>query len=237
MHVFVRWKRKEAFHHSIDYDGTYYTEMACLVRSERTPEGPRQRVVCFLGGIRCYLDRRAWKELKIGWYTKHEFWGRTLAALDRAGIDGDDRAGVLAELEWVNPNSHDRDDEVKRRQKYARRFCHVGKLISQYCIDGIEPEPPIDLEIVAQLYPEWAPMIERSCSGVLSVAIGTPQRNGRVAGPGARGGGVHPRGPYSPGIGDTVPDPAPSRAGPALAVAGPPGSRTRDQPPDAGDAS
>src|SRR6516165_11338953 len=82
MHVFVRWKRKEAFHHSVDYDGTYYTEMACLVRSERTPEGPTQLVVCYLGGIRCYLDHRAWEELKIGWYTKHEFWGQTLAALD-----------------------------------------------------------------------------------------------------------------------------------------------------------
>jgi hypothetical protein len=103
--VFVRWKRRRVF--SVDRDGyEHYTETAYVVRSERTADGPRQRVVCYLGGIRWHLDDRG-REEEISLGGKRAFWERANTALDRAGIEGDDRAKVLAALGWLDPDQHE----------------------------------------------------------------------------------------------------------------------------------
>jgi hypothetical protein len=100
--MFVRWKQGETCG---DIDGLYYSKRAYLVRSEWTPRGPRQRVVCYLGSIRQYFGEGV--EILIGRWLKEGFWDRAMAALDRAGITGDDRAKVIAELKEVNPECHD----------------------------------------------------------------------------------------------------------------------------------
>jgi hypothetical protein len=109
---------------------------AYVVRSERTSAGPRQRVVCYLGGIRQYLDR-AGREKLIGPGLKQEFWERAMAVLDRVGIAGDDRTKVVAALEWVNPECHEQwVDEVRKEHTKGppleigdRQFFWIRKLV------------------------------------------------------------------------------------------------------------
>jgi hypothetical protein len=139
--MFVRWKQGETCG---DIDGLYYSMRAYLVRSEWTPRGPRQRVVCYLGSIRRYHgEGDSIHDKLIGLGLKAEFWQRALAALDRAGITGDDRAKVLASLEWVNPEYHDQHVaearkrgiplEIGDRQKARIRL--MAKRLSNQAVD------------------------------------------------------------------------------------------------------
>jgi hypothetical protein len=92
--MFIKWK-----HQSRTYCYRRYTEgrrkAAAVVRSVRTPAGPRHEYICHLGSVvedrTGYLWGREW------------FWIIALWKLDRAGITGADRERIEAALEKTIP--------------------------------------------------------------------------------------------------------------------------------------
>jgi hypothetical protein len=66
---------------------------AVLLKSVRTAAGPRQRHICYLGSI------REGHEGQIG--HRIGFWEAAHKGLDGAGIEGDERARIVAALESV----------------------------------------------------------------------------------------------------------------------------------------
>jgi hypothetical protein len=71
------------------------TTSAALVKSVRTPMGPRHKYICFLGSATEDLKGYAWG--------KEWFWETALRKLDQAGITGADREKITAALEKVVP--------------------------------------------------------------------------------------------------------------------------------------
>jgi hypothetical protein len=84
---------------------------AVLVRSVRTPAGPRQKVVGYLGSIEeAYRDQ-------VG--HRSGFWGSAEAALDEAGVAGEERARIAAALEAVVPRPTAEEEAAAQRARWA----------------------------------------------------------------------------------------------------------------------
>jgi hypothetical protein len=134
--MFVVWKWGD--HHRFPCS----VQSACVVRSVRTPDGPRQQYVTYLGSI-THPDDTMWGDSKQGKfltaeiiepsvggerYQHRQFWATALSNLERAGIVGDDREKIIAELERTiprpdgfDPSPRDLEDvRLRRRAAQAR---------------------------------------------------------------------------------------------------------------------
>jgi hypothetical protein len=88
--MFVRWRRRQ--HRRGGPEGGW-TLSAMLIKSVRTPAGPRQVSVAYLGSI------EEWDTCCV--FSSGRFWDVALAALDGAGVRGRERARIEAALKEV----------------------------------------------------------------------------------------------------------------------------------------
>jgi hypothetical protein len=92
--MFVRWKRRERTtkyrKHTDDW-----VRYAVLVRSERTPGGPRLKHVCYLGSIGEGLEGSD--------HHRDPFWRAVERKLDALGVKGTERKRIEAALLSVVP--------------------------------------------------------------------------------------------------------------------------------------
>jgi hypothetical protein len=105
--VFDKVTRK--FNHSIRWTSKptgAYLATALLVESVRTPAGPRQRLICYLGTI---------EEGTTSCSARHRFWLSADGNLAKAGVVGDDLARVVATLEAAVP----RPDRARLDREWA----------------------------------------------------------------------------------------------------------------------
>jgi hypothetical protein len=72
-----------------------WVRLAYLVESVRTPAGPRQRNICYLGSVREGHEQSD--------YCRGSFWRVAAKNLRKAKVAGADLAGVVAKLEAVVP--------------------------------------------------------------------------------------------------------------------------------------
>jgi hypothetical protein len=138
--MFVKWKRVR--HHI--YPCT--VSAAYLVKSVRTPKGPRHKHVCYLGSV-TRPDDTMWGDKQgkfladeiIAPFTGREgvqhcqFWATVLCNLDEAGIVGEDRDKVIAALERhiPRPDGYEPSEEdrvaVWERSRVARERIDRGE--------------------------------------------------------------------------------------------------------------
>jgi hypothetical protein len=93
--MFVRWKRRQRTRTtSYGHWGTgEWVKSAVLVRSVRTDQGPRQRIVAYLGSIGEGKERYHWHQ--VG------FWEAVDPRLDAAQLDAADRSRIELSLASV----------------------------------------------------------------------------------------------------------------------------------------
>jgi hypothetical protein len=102
-------------------DGDESLLSAVVVASARTPKGPRQRHLCYLGSVR----ESDWGAVR-GHYACR-FWADVLANLTAAGIAGADRERIEGGLEVAVPRPTDEDwvaelEWTRRHLAQARSF-------------------------------------------------------------------------------------------------------------------
>jgi hypothetical protein len=111
--MFVKWKHRDHHKWPCTVDAAY------LVRSVRTPNGPRHEHICYIGSI-TNADDNHWTggrgdmvaeiiEIYAGQegYRHRRFWKVAMANLKKAGIEDDELAKIVARLEERVPRPKD----------------------------------------------------------------------------------------------------------------------------------
>lgn len=107
--MFVRWKRRRMTARKRPTGDVVKT--AALVRSERTPAGPRLRHVCYLGSIEDkHLDSAS---------ARGCFWDKATKSLDAAGIGGEVRQRIEAAIATAVPRPTAMELEKARAEHAA----------------------------------------------------------------------------------------------------------------------
>jgi hypothetical protein len=101
--MFVRWKR---------WSRQEGVMRAVLVKSVRTPQGVRQRILCYLGSV------ATWRH---GQWGQEVFWSHAGPKLDGLDIPAEEKARITAELERVVPRPPPPDEEALRAQEERTR--------------------------------------------------------------------------------------------------------------------
>jgi hypothetical protein len=134
--MFVRWMRRRRYRRGRRTEGVAFDHFgrgrrqvcynseptgewrrhAMVLESVRTPAGPRQRYVCYLGAILegAERDRPA----------ARDFWRSAEWNLRRARIDGTDLAGLVASLRSAVPRP-DEDSEPPWDGRWRWRSCRI----------------------------------------------------------------------------------------------------------------
>ena len=111
--MFVRWKNG-----AVRYCGCYLSS-AHLVRSVRTGDGPRQKVVCYIGSISRYED--PFTKRRLPFCDRHgkdfgrRFWKSAEKNLTKAGIVGAELERIVSTLELTVPRPVGPTEELTPR--------------------------------------------------------------------------------------------------------------------------
>jgi hypothetical protein len=100
--MFIRWERRQRYvrgnrtrhgYESVPIDK--WTRCAVLLESVRTPAGPRQQYVCYLGSVK--------EGSEGGDLDRWRFWMAAVRNLRKVGVSGRDLVRVVAALDAVVP--------------------------------------------------------------------------------------------------------------------------------------
>jgi hypothetical protein len=97
-----------------------WVRLAYLVKSVRTPSGPRHQHICYIGSFIDMNDPKDCKDIEAGFVREiygcrkareRRFWETALRNLGRAGIRGAELEQAIASLEKTIPRPEDDPDD------------------------------------------------------------------------------------------------------------------------------